>query len=442
MAIHTFREDFALRDVPSPAASALRSLTLLIVLIIGVPSVLIFGPLGSAGTPADVLGLVLLVTWIYRQISTPRSRHAANPVRVAMMCFVAAVLASYIAAAARPISAIELSAADRGLLSVVAWLGMLLVVSDGLPTKKHLDIFLRRLVAGGGALATLGLAQFVTRLPLVNYIVIPGLRDNSDLNAISDRNNLARPAGTAIHPIEFGAVLTMILPFALHYAMVDCERPLLRRWYPVIAIAAAVPISISRSAIVSATVVLIFIIPIWDRKVRRRAYAALFGLGVAGYLVVPGLLGTLTNLFVGISSDSSAQSRSDSYSLALQFIDRSPLFGRGFRTFLPTYRILDNQLLGTLVETGIVGLAALTLLILTTVATGLGIRRAGLDSATWRLGRAVAASVAAAGCSLALFDGFSFPMAACVFFVVIGCGAALLRIASASIDAPTAVDQL
>ena len=47
-----------------------------------------------------------------------------------------------------------------------------------------------------------------------------------------------------------------------------------------------------------------------------------------------------------------------SYAIAGEFIGRAPIFGRGFSTFLPSYRILDNQYLGLLIETGIVGLVA------------------------------------------------------------------------------------
>ena len=411
----------------------MSALTLLIVLLIGVPSILIFSPLGSAGTPADVLGLLLLIVWVFRRISRGRPARKINPIVVAMMVFLTSVLAAYLAAATRPITPIEISAADRGLLSVVAWLGMLLAAMEGPADRDQLDTLMRRVAAGGGALATIGLLQFVTKMPLVNYIVIPGLKENSDLAALlSDRNNLTRPPGTAIHPIEFGAVLTMILPFALHYAMYDKTRSQLRRWYPVAAIAAAVPISISRSAILSAVIVLLFLLPTWAPALRRRAGAAIVALVAALYLVVPGLIGTLTGLFTGISSDSSAASRTDSYSLAFSFIAKHPLFGRGFRTFLPEYRILDNQLLGAAIEMGLLGLAALLALMLTGIFSSIKLRRLTNDAPTRQLAQAMAASIAAGGASFALYDALSFPMAACMFFLICGCAACLYRLVTAS----------
>jgi hypothetical protein len=57
----------------------------------------------------------------------------------------------------------------------------------------------------------------------------------------------------------------------------------------------------------------------------------------------------------------------DSYGLAFESIHRSPLSGRGFRTFLPEYRILDNQLPGTAVQLGLIALLALLAAIISAV---------------------------------------------------------------------------
>jgi polysaccharide biosynthesis protein PslJ len=418
------------RPAPTRRAKSsfnLRLLTTLIVVLVAIPSILIIGPLGSAGTPADVIGLVMLVMWVFARITVPPKPPRANPVRIAMLLFVAAVMASYIAAATRPISTIEQSAADRGVLLSVAWLGMLLFTIDGPRTLGELEVLLRRLTYVGAAEALVGLAQFATKLALVNYIQIPGLSVNGDLSSLSDRGDLTRPPGTTIHPIEFGAVLTMILPIALHFALTDRHRRPIARWFPVAAIALAVPISISRSAILSGAVALLFLLPTWSPQIRRRVYVGLVVLFGAIYLVVHGLLSELTDLFLGISSDTSAASRTGSFGLAMQFISRSPFFGRGFRTFLPEYRILDDQLLGTAVEMGIIGLVVLLGLMLTSLTAAIRVRRASRDPIVRDLGQTLAASIAAGSCSFALYDALSFPMAASVFFIVLGATGGLVR---------------
>lgn len=416
------------RRVRVPSSPEVRLLTLLIVVLIAIPSRLIFAPLGSAGTPALVVGFVMLVSWLFAYISGT-VRRPRQPIRIGGLLFLAAVVASYLAANTRAIDAVEIRAADRGLLSMVGWIGILLYSMDGPRTRGELDTVLRRLTLAGGLQGLVGLIQFATHQALTNYLVIPGLSVNSDLGSVLGRDGLTRPAGTTIHPIEFGAVLTMILPIALHYALHDKYRSRLARWFPVAAIAAAVPISISRSAILSAVVVLLFLLPTWSRELRRRAYAAIVVLALLLYLSVPGLIRTLSSLFTGISQDSSATSRTDSYALAWQFIQRAPLFGRGFRTFLPTYRILDNQYLGLAIEMGVLGLLLFLGFLITAVSESITVRRASLDARTRSLAQSFAASIAAAGLSFAVYDAFSFPMEASLLFLVIGCAGAMRRLA-------------
>jgi len=149
-------------------------------------------------------------------------------------------------------------------------------------------------------------------------------------------------------------------------------------------------------------------------------------------VLVPGLIGTITGLFTSISSDSSAQSRTGSWPLAFEFISRSPLFGRGFLTFLPPYRILDDQYLGILIETGFIGLATFIGMLMSGVIDGLRIRRLSSAGADGSLGIALSASVASALVSFALFDAFSFPMAASMTFLMLGCVGALRRCVAAS----------
>jgi O-antigen ligase len=412
----------------STSIDAVTGLTAFLVLLVVIPSRLIFAPLGSAGTPAEVLGVVLFAVWLTVSVSNLGRREGrAEPIRIFAGLFVGAVLISYVAANSRAMFSAEARAADSGVLLVCSWMGVMLMAMDRVPTRERLDVLLRRLVLLAGALATLGLLQFVTKMPFTNYLQVPGLANNQTLSVFG-RGGLTRPAGTAAHPIEFGAVLTMALPIAMHYAMTDRHRPALRRWYPVLAMGFAVPISISRSAVLSLIVVLCFVLPTWTRAGRRRAYAVILAVFGAVYVMVPGLLGTITHLFTGISADSSAKSRSGSFSLAYDFISRTPIFGRGFLTFLPAYRILDDQYLGLLIEIGVVGLVAYLGLLVSGVVGGLRLRRTA-NQIDGLLGVSLAASVASALASFALFDAFSFPMAASLSFLILGCVGALRRLA-------------
>lgn len=391
-----------------------------------IPSNLTISMIGALGTPALLLGLVALVWWTAAQMNRATSSLTPpQPIRRAMLWFTIGVLTSYIAATSRPIDDLELNAADRGLLLLASWLGLVLLASDGLVGRVNLEAVLRRLVLAGGIAAFTGILQFVTGAAIVDVIRIPGLTPNTALTSIYDRNGFTRAAGTSSHPIEFGVVLGMVLPLALHFALNDKTRGALARWLPVGLIAVAVPITISRSALVGVVVALLVVIPTWPAVRRRISYLVIFGVVLGIYVAIPGMLGTLTRLFTDISNDGSARSRTDSYSLALEFIERAPLFGRGLSTFLPQYRILDNQYLGLLIEIGFVGTIALLALFLVAIVSAMVSRRTSSDQTTRSLAQALAAMVAAGAVSFATFDAFGFPQASSLVFLGIGCIGAL-----------------
>lgn len=401
-----------------------------VALLLGLPSRLIFAPLGGAGTPANLLGIAGTGWWIWHQVAraTPSRTTRIHPVRWAMLIFAISIVASFVAGMMRPIAADEVSSSQLGLLALMGWIGVLLVAHDGPVSRARLDAVLEWLALGAGLVATLGILQFVTGRALTNYIVVPGLTLNNALVSLGTRSGFNRPAGTALHAIEFGVVITMLLPICLHYAMFPRSHGQFRRWLPVLAIAFAVPISVSRSAILGVVVTFVVMAPTWRPAVRRTA--ALVGLCVLTvvFVTIPGMVGTLVGLFTGVSTDSSARSRTDSYALAWDFISRAPLFGRGFLTFLPKYRILDNQYLGLLIDTGIFGLAAFLLLLIAGIVAGQAARRRMTDPMDRDLAQALTASVAVALVSYALFDGFSFPMFAGVTFLMVGCAGCLLRL--------------
>ncbi|WP_448059306.1 O-antigen ligase family protein [Cellulomonas hominis] len=419
----------ALPAAPRRGVDAVAFLTFWLALLVVIPAKLSFAALGGAGSPATLTALLAAGWWAWYHVNRSAPTGAGHqPVRIAHLAFVCCVLVSYVGAMTRPINSAETSTADLGLLGLVGWTGIILLANDGITDRARFDVLVRRLVLAGGFLATIGIIQFVTGDPLVDRISIPGLTANQSLTGVLSRSGFTRPAGTAVHPIEFGTVLVMLLPFALTTALTDQRRSALRRWYPVAAISLAVFFSISRSALIGAVVVLAILVPVWPRGVRIRVLSAVVGLCTVVFLTVPGMIGTLTGLFTTISDDSSARSRTESYALVWEFVARAPVIGRGFSTFLPGYRILDNQYLVLLIEVGAVGLAAMLALLVTGIVVSQQTRRAARDEATAQLGQALTASIAAGALSLALFDGLGFPMSAGMLFFVLGLAGALRRI--------------
>src|SRR5438132_1667932 len=112
------------------AVDGLGVLTAYAVCLLLVPSRLVVGPLGAAGTPATLAALVALgwylISWIAgRRAPSPASRR----VRLAAWAFLGSVLASFAAGMLRDIDGKEVLAAERGLILAFAWLGVVLVAA-------------------------------------------------------------------------------------------------------------------------------------------------------------------------------------------------------------------------------------------------------------------------------------------------------------------------
>jgi len=410
-------------------------LSLYAVLRVVLPSQYVIGPLGGAGQPAQLLGLGIALWWLADWLGQPRSRsRVGQPLKRFAFVFLVAVLASYLVAALRPLSSAEQLAADRAVLNVIAWIGVMLAAMDGITSRSRLDTLLRRVVLLGGLESILGIVQLLARQSFVQYLQLPGLSNTGVDPLLLSRGSFLRPVGTAISPIEYGVFLSMVLPIALHYAVSDVgRRTFLARWFPVGAIACALSLSLSRSAIICTAVGFAVLLPAWPPRLRRRVYLAAPAFAAVLAVALRGFVRTVLNLFAGIQSDSSTVSRADSYAVAWSFITRAPVFGRGMGTFLPEYRILDNQYLGSLIELGVVGLACMLLLFLAGAVTAWQLRRPmvmpdGHTPATSRLGPALAAAIAAGCVSFAFFDAFSFPMVPSTLFLVFGCVGALQRL--------------
>lgn len=411
---------------------AVVALTVVVTLLIAIPARLAFRTLGGAGNPALLVGMLLFVWYVgVRLVAWQRPVLAGSGVRTLLGLFGMSVLASYVAAMTRPISGEEVRAADRGLLIVVAALGIALSALDGPPDRARLKTLLRRIATGGAILALLGLLQYYAGFDVTRYIRFPGLSDGGQqLDLIGARDGLRRVSGTASHPIEFGVVLGVLTPIALHFAFqATSKRARRRAWLRVGLIGAALPLAISRSGVIALVVGLAVLLPTWPRRRRRAAYVVMPLCVVAIRVTTPGVVGTIISLFTNVSSDDSTTGRTTDYQVAGHYIGDSPLFGRGYGTFLPDkYRILDNAYLGHTIETGFVGLVVLLALFAGTFVAARRVRRVSRDETTRDLAQCLAASVLAAGVTFVTFDALGYVMVLVVVFLLIGCVGGLARL--------------
>ena len=187
--------------------------------------------------------------------------------------------------------------------------------------------------------------------------------------------------------------------------------------------------SIGRSATLGSAVAFIVLFAGWNGRQRLRAVLLLPVFLVALRLLIPGLLGTIKSLFVYASVDPSISGRTDDYAQAEDYFAQAPILGRGWGTFLPEmYPLLDNQYIGQVMETGLVGLVALLGLFLVGIFCARGARRRARDEETRSLGQALVAAIAVPMVTFVTFDGFGFSMIATLTFVVLGASACLWRL--------------
>jgi polysaccharide biosynthesis protein PslJ len=427
----------ALRSTPDVEASGAPTrgapvtiLRIYAALLVLVPPTHIIEPLGAVGTPATVAALVALMLWAVGVLAPGTYLcRTVVPLRVVMGVFVATTFLSYAVAHVRYVPAVELLASDRALIQLFGWGGVALLAAEGLRDRVELYRVLRVFVAAVAAMALIGLFQFRFGIDFAeNVNRIPGLHENADLVSIQDRAGFRRPAGTATHPIEFGCVIAMALPLALHLARFDLARSAFRRWFPVVAIVIGIPVAVSRSAVLAALVAAIVIFIGLEPTLRPRALAWAAAFVVAIYATTPGLLGTLSGLFLNAGEDSSISYRTNDYATVGDFIRQSPWFGRGPGTFVASsYIILDNQYLLTAIEIGLVGLVVVTGYLLAAAFLGRGARHATEEPAARDLGQALAAASLAGAVAAITFDGFSFLMFAGVVPLCLGIAGALWK---------------
>ena len=164
---------------------------------------------------------------------------------------------------------------------------------------------MRRAVVLGSIVGAIGILEFYSGIDVPNYLRIPGLSNNIDYSTLLVRGAFNRPSSTAVDPIEFGVVMAMLVPFALHQAFYGAPMGRIRKWLPVLLILFAIPISVSRAGIVGLAVGLLFFVPTWKGQ-QRLGFLASCIVGPALLKVMaPGLLGTLFGYFTGMFGGSS-----------------------------------------------------------------------------------------------------------------------------------------
>lgn len=419
--------------VSSGTFDATPYLSVLLVALFGISARQIVGPLGAIGQPALLMATGAGLLWLTTRMVLPRGRkhRSPQPLKWALFVYVWYELATVALAHTRSLSALEQSSSARASFTVLSMVGLAVLVMDGIPSVERLHVFLRRLTLAVGFLALIGLLQFLFGGTF--QIDLPLLSFNHGEIGVGSRYAFNRPMGTALHPIEFGVVLAAMLPLSLYYALEwqgGTKRQRRVSLAVALLVAFAVPLSISRSAIVAVVASFSFMWIGWGWRRRFKALIVLAMWLPMIYLTVPGLIGTFRSLFTSFGSDPSVTARVDRIPIVMQLIKQNPYFGMGAGTVTPEDDLLlDNQIWGTILATGIVGLLILLgLLVLTIVMAITSQHHVGSTDQSRLLGYAVAAAIFGFAVSFGTFDALFFRIVETTLFMLVGVTGALWRL--------------
>ena len=385
--------------------------------------------------PYRLFMVLLVLGWTSSLLVDPRFRLRRTGFEAPLAFIGVVALASIFANPGR----VQIVDADvvKKLMFFASFALVLYVVASVVRRHDVVDRLTKVLVAGGAVVAAFAIVEARTGWNLFNQLsgVIPLLR----LTEVPGEDVLGRGArmrvyASAQHPIALSAALVMLTPFAFYLATRFRKK---RWWICAIAIAIGSVATLSRTGIVMFAVVgLVFL---WLRpRETRRLWPILLPALLVVHFALPGAIGSIKESFLPEGGLIAEQQKDPGWSGSGRIADlgpsldefgRAPIVGQGFGTRVVDPRpggfanILDNQWLGTLLETGILGVIGWLWFF------GRAVRRFGAEARRDRSSRglfftSIAASTAAFAIGMFTYDAFSFIQVTFLLFILVGLGAA------------------
>ena len=424
----------------------LRWHTLFVVLLL----VILFLPIGRYRLPGDLpfelepyrlLVAFILAVWIGALLIDPRTKLVRSGFEGPIVLIAIATVGSILANSGR---IADLNVGTAVVKTVSFQLSFFLVFYFVISTVKwpvDVNLAVKTLVAGGTLVSVLAVIESRTGYnPFAHLTFIPGLEPRTDVAATLPedvaRFGKIRAFGPAQHPIALGGLLAMLIPLAVYLGLATRRRIW---WLAGVVLVVGANAAVSRTPMVMIGVSLLALVLLRPREAVRY-WPALVPLLVVVHFALPGTLGSIRAQFfpkgglvaeqqVHPGSESSAGRVAD-LSPSLDEAARKPLFGQGIGTRITTgplanARLLDDQWLGTLLDTGVLGLVGWLWLI------ARFLRKAGReakhdDSERGWLLCALVASIAGFAVGMFFYDAFAFTQVTFVLFFLLALGAAVL----------------
>jgi hypothetical protein len=324
----------------------------------------------------------------------------------------------------------------KTLLFLLSFYAVFYVTVSVVRSEHSIHVVLKTVVGSGAIVAFFALIEFRTGYNVFNHLqsFLPLSTFEGALTAAGiARGGRLRVYASAEHPIALASMFVMLLPLAA-YLWRRVRQPL---W----ALAAVLLLlgalsTVSRTSITALAAELAVFV--WLRRDSvKRLWPLLLPALLAIHIAVPGVIGSLRAEFFpsqGLANQQSAyEGRLSADRLNPQFriIGANPAFGQGFGTRITASgpdqnaQVLDNQWLGTAVETGLVGAGAWIWFFVRFIRrSGRAAKRDPSDRG-WLL-TALASSVAAFAISMFTYDAFAFIQVSFILYILAALGASTL----------------
>ena len=352
-------------------------------------------------------------------------RRRLTPVEVAMLTFGGVALLSIVLNIDRIYQQNQVSYVEKGFSQLIAYGGFFFLViatvrPEEMPAFSRLTLALTFLTALGTFYeARTGYNVFYVWSAKLLHPIATVPRAPT---AIHPKFGSKIVVGPTQHGLALASMLTIGLPFAV-LPLLKARRTSERlRYLLVIGLILAADLTTYRKTATYAPLAAFIVLAAYKRQILRWSPIAIIVLIPVIHFASPGALGGVTQIFPSSSNGDYTDGRAGDYSAVAPDILNNVIIGRGYGTLDPTnwrtYRILDNQYLGTLFVVGVVGLVAYLAIVFTAMMTAHGvIKRGGV--------RAPPALAAAAGCAAfglvsATYDAGGFPQAVYSFLFAAG----------------------
>jgi O-antigen ligase/polysaccharide polymerase Wzy-like membrane protein len=416
---------------------ALFATTIAIILFIPIRRYTMPGALPFELEPYRLMVMFLGAGWMVSLLVDKRVKLRGSGLEAPLIMFGFAMLGSIIVNTGR-INALAVSdVVLKKLTFFFSFFLILYLIVSVARTRELVDWIVKWLVAGGAIVAGFAIYEAWTGFNIFSNLarVIPILQ-LAFAPEMDVRGSRLRVFASSQHPIALGVAFVMLLPLAVYLA----HKYKQRRWMLCCGIIVMAAFStVSRTTILMLVVVFIVFLRLRPIETKRLWRFLLPGLIVI-HVALPGALGTLQESFFpkgGLVAEQQAgaggrgSGRLADVGPSLKEWKRQFVLGQGFGTRVVDEGrinafILDDQWLGTLLETGIVGVLAWIWLFRRFLKLVNREARRDQTDRGWLL-TALSASVLAYALAMLTYDAWSFIQVTFLLFILLGVGAVVLQ---------------